>query len=212
MPLFSLEESSSSIANSSRYRINMHSSDLVTYALNGTNSKRPKPTSCRLKTDAEQTRSILWRCETSLGLAKVAWARGEFEVAFDEVERAIDFAGQTSRASLVRFARAHLARFWLAAGQLALARRWAESCDLDPFLPPNSYEAMNTRRLCACSLRKINRDLLSRYSMQSAMTQKQKGGRYGNLLEVLVLQSLAYKRLGEHGDARGLSGSCTIDW
>ena len=39
----------------------------------------------------------------------------------------------------MRNARAQQARFWLASNQLALARRWADSCDLDPYLPPE-YE------------------------------------------------------------------------
>ena len=36
-------------------------------------------------------------------------------------------------------ARAQQARFWLASNRPALARRWADSCDLDPYLPPE-YE------------------------------------------------------------------------
>ena len=42
----------------------------------------------------EETRAVIWRTEICLGLAWVAWARGEFELAFDEVERAIDYGGQ----------------------------------------------------------------------------------------------------------------------
>ena len=149
---------------------------------------------------AEQTRTLLWRCETCLGLARVAWARGELEVAFDEVERAIDFAGQTSLLNQVRYARAHQARFWLAAGQFALARRWAESCDLDPYLPPEFiriYEHMTFVRLLIAE--DESRSALA--MLEGIGSDARAMGRDGNLLEVLMLQSLAFKRLGDHGDA-----------
>ena len=69
----------------------------------------------------------------------MAWAQGEREEAFDEIERAVGFANQLGTLQLVRDASAQQARFWLKSNRLALAERWADSCDLDPYLPPE-YE------------------------------------------------------------------------
>ena len=88
---------------------------------------------------AEKTRALQLRAQIRCGLARIAWARGEFEEALDEIDQAIDFAGQLGTISEVRSARAQQARFWLESHQLGLARRWADSCELDPYLPPE-YE------------------------------------------------------------------------
>jgi LuxR family maltose regulon positive regulatory protein len=149
---------------------------------------------------AEQTRAILWRCDACLGLAKVAWARGEFEAAFDEVERAIDFGTQTGVATQIRFARAYQARIWLAAGQRSLARRWADSSDLDPCLPPEFpriYEHLTfVRLLIAEDQSRTALDILEAIGSDATAM-----GRCGDLLEVLVLQAIAYESLGQHGEA-----------
>jgi LuxR family maltose regulon positive regulatory protein len=155
-----------------------------------------------LRTDAicEQTRSILWRSEVCLGLAKVAWARSEFETAFDEVERALDFGNQAGLLIQVRYARAHQARFWLTAGQLALARRWADSSDLDPYLPPRHeriFEHLTFVRLLIAE----DQSSAALKILKAIGDAAREKGRTGDLIEVLALQALAYKQDGEHAEA-----------
>jgi LuxR family transcriptional regulator, maltose regulon positive regulatory protein len=158
----------------------------------------------------EETRAVLWRPDICLGLARVAWARGELELAFDEVERAIDYGNQAGLFLKVRFARAHQARFWLATGQFALARLWAESCDLDPFLPPNyerHYEHLTLLRLLIADEQSEAVLKVLDVMIESAEAQ----GRSGDLVEILVLQALALKQIEEHPRAvDALSRAMTI--
>ena len=145
----------------------------------------------------EETRAGLWPSEICLGLARIAYVRGEVELAFDEVERAIDFGSRTGLRSQVQYARAHQARFWLASGQLALARLWAESCDLDPLLPPDHtrlYEHLTlVRLLIADDQPEAAFDLLDVMSERAELQ-----GRDGELVEIRILQALAQKEIGEH--------------
>jgi LuxR family maltose regulon positive regulatory protein len=149
---------------------------------------------------SEQTRSVIWRSEICLGLAHVAWARSEFEAAFDEVERAIDYGSQAGLLIQVRYARAHQARFWLSSGQLALARRWADSCDLDPYLPPmyeRQYEHLTfVRFLIAEGKPELALKVLETIG-EGAIAK----GRSGELVEILMLKALAHKREGDNASA-----------
>ena len=83
--------------------------------------------------------TLHWRSRIRVALARVAWAQGEREEALDEIEQAVAFANQSGTLQLVRDACAQQARFWLKSNRLALAQRWADSCDLDPYMPPE-YE------------------------------------------------------------------------
>jgi LuxR family maltose regulon positive regulatory protein len=145
----------------------------------------------------EETRAFIWRSEICLGLAMAAWARGEFELAFDEVERAIDYGNQAGLFIKVRYARAYQARFWLATGQLALARLWAESCDLDPLLPPDHarhFEHLTLIRLLIAD----DRPEAALTVLEALRERAEAHGRAGELIEILVLQALALKEIGEH--------------
>jgi LuxR family maltose regulon positive regulatory protein len=148
---------------------------------------------------AEQTRTMIWRSAICIELARVAWVWGEFEAAIDEIERAIDYANQIGWLSEVRYSRAQQARFWLASNQVALARRWAESAELDPYLPPEyerQFEHLTfVRLLIAEDQPSIALELLN-----SIGEQAEAMGRGGDMVEIMVLRALAYKR---QGDAAG---------
>jgi LuxR family maltose regulon positive regulatory protein len=148
----------------------------------------------------EQTNSMLWRCEICLGLARVAWARGDFEVAFDEVERAISFGNEAGMRSQVRYARAHQARFWLAAGRLALARLWAESCEIDPY-DTSAYERFYEHLTYVRILIADDQFDLA-HAMLSTIGERAKvAGRSGDLVEINLLTAIARKREGNHAEA-----------
>jgi LuxR family maltose regulon positive regulatory protein len=147
----------------------------------------------------EQTRTMIWRSAICTELARVAWAWGEFEAAIDEIERAIDYANQIGWLSEVRYNRAQQARFWLASNQVALARRWAESAELDPYLPPEferQFELLTFVRLLIAEDRpSIALQLLNGIGEQAVAM-----GRSGDMVEIMMLRALAHKR---HGDSAG---------
>ena len=149
---------------------------------------------------AEQTGAVIWRPQICLGLARLAWARGEPEAAFDEVERAIEYAGQRGSVQQARHARAELARFWLASGQLALAHRWAESCELDPYLPPE-YERQIEHLTFVRFLIQDGRPDLALRVLDAVQRRAEASGRAGELVELHVLRALAHKAGGDHPSA-----------
>jgi LuxR family maltose regulon positive regulatory protein len=151
----------------------------------------------RVDTLADRTQSALFRSWTCLGLARLAWAWGDTEVAFDEVERSITYAGQVGHPQWVRNARAHQARYWLAAGQIALARRWAESCELDPYLPPE-YERQIEHVTFVRLLIAETQSGLAIKMLDAIGEHAEAQGRAGDLIEIWLLQALAHKRDGDH--------------
>ncbi len=149
---------------------------------------------------AVQTKHDGFRGWTDLGLARVAWARGDADTAFDDVERAIDHATQSQWQKFVRDARAVQARFWLASGRLPLARRWAESCDLDPYLPPR-YERQVEHLTFVRLLLADDRAAYALTLLDAIAAHAADQGRHGDLVEITVLQALAHKADGDHAAA-----------
>ena len=135
-----------------------------------------------------------------LALARAYWAWGDVEAAFDEVERAVEFASQMGFSQAMRDARACQARYWLLQGRVALAHRWADSNDLDPYLPP-TYERQSeyltfARLLIADELPELALTILDATD-ELAIAQ----GRVADRLEISLLRALAYKASGDHTEA-----------
>jgi LuxR family maltose regulon positive regulatory protein len=149
---------------------------------------------------AEQSQSTANQDLVSLTLARAYWAWGEVETAFDEVERAVEFAGEMDFSQAARHARALQARFWLVQGRVALAHRWADSNDLDPYLPPTYDRQVEyltyARLLIADELPKLALTILNA-TAELAETQ----GRVADLIEISVLRALAHKSNGDHNGA-----------
>jgi LuxR family transcriptional regulator, maltose regulon positive regulatory protein len=141
---------------------------------------------------AEMTRALQMRARIRSGLARIAWAQGEIEEALDEVDRAIDFATQLGTLSEIRCARAQQARFWIASRQLGLARRWADSSELDPYMPAE-YERQEEHLTYVRLLIKERQPELALDTLRSLQTQAEAAGRQGELIEILLLSALAYK-------------------
>jgi LuxR family transcriptional regulator, maltose regulon positive regulatory protein len=148
----------------------------------------------------EETQSFLWRCEICVDLARLAWARGEFETGFDEIERAVAIANGATLRNHTRFARAHQARFWVATGNLALARLWAESAELGPDDPSDyfRYDEIITLALVHIAEQRfdIAHDLLD-----ALATSARANGRNGNLVEIYMLLAMTYRGEGNHAEA-----------
>jgi LuxR family maltose regulon positive regulatory protein len=145
---------------------------------------------------AQTTRVILFGNRICLGLARLAWARGEVEDAFDEVERAINYAGQAGMVQHARDARALQVRFWLAADQLALARRWADSCELDPYQPPEYERQVEHLTYVRLLIGEERPDLALRI-LDGIQQVAEETGRHGDLVEILVLRVLAHNADGD---------------
>jgi LuxR family transcriptional regulator, maltose regulon positive regulatory protein len=149
---------------------------------------------------AEMTGALHWRSRIQTGLARIAWARGDHEHAHDEIELAIGSGGQANTQLLVRNARAWQARFWLASRQIALARRWADSCELDPYLPPE-YERYEEQLTYVRLLLRQDRPDLTLRILERIQTQAREDNRYGDLVEIYMLTALAHKACENTADA-----------
>jgi LuxR family maltose regulon positive regulatory protein len=146
---------------------------------------------------AEQTQTATNRHTVSLALARAYWAWGDVEAAFDEIERGVEIASQMGHPQAIRDARARQAQFWLVQGRLALAHRWADSNDLDPYLPPTygrQREYLTYARLLIADERP---DLaLSILAANADLADAQ--GRIADVLQISLLQALAHKCEGDH--------------
>ncbi len=141
---------------------------------------------------AARMQTLHWRSQIRVGLARVAWAEGVIEEAFDEIEQAIAFATQLGTLQFVRDAYAQQARFWLKSHRLGLARRWAESSDLDPYLPPE-YERQIEHLTYARLLIAEGRPELALPILQRIDQHAAEAGREGERVEMLLLIALAHK-------------------
>ena len=167
---------------------------------------------CLRKADdlAEMTQALQWRVRIRVGLAGTAWAQGKTEEALDEVEQAIRFANQLGALQEIRSARAEQARFWLASNQVALARRWADSCELDPYVPPE-YERQVEHLTYARLLIKEGRPDLALRALQHIDRKAEEAGRHGERVEVLILTALAHKADGNSLEAfKSLNGALEL--
>jgi LuxR family transcriptional regulator, maltose regulon positive regulatory protein len=146
----------------------------------------------RADQEAEMTQALQWRSRIRVALARVAWARGEREEALDEIERAVAFANQLGTLQLVRDACAQQARFWLKSNRPALVERWADSCDLDPYTPPE-YERQIEHLTYVRLLVHQGRHDLALAILKRIDQQAEETGRHGDRVEITLLTALAHK-------------------
>lgn len=148
----------------------------------------------------EKSNTLTWRGWICLARARAKWAGGEHDSAFDELDRAIAIGSRIPWVKVVRDARATQARFWLASGQDALARRWAESCDLDPLAPPTyerQFEYLTYVRLLIAEDRgDLALQILTPIGLHASAM-----GRDGDLVEIELLSALAHKACGDQNAA-----------
>jgi LuxR family transcriptional regulator, maltose regulon positive regulatory protein len=146
----------------------------------------------RADQESEMMQTLHWRSQIRSALARVAWAQGEREVALDEIERAVALANQSNTLQLVRDACARQARLWLKSNRPALAERWAQSCDLDPYMPPEHERQIEHLTYVRLLMHQGRHDLalaiLKRIDQHAEET-----GRHGDRVEILLLTALAHK-------------------
>jgi LuxR family maltose regulon positive regulatory protein len=149
---------------------------------------------------AEMAQALFWRSRICIGLARIAWVRGEVEDALDEIERGVVSASQLGTRQMVRDVRAWQARFWLRSHQLTLARRWADSSELDPYLPPE-YERQIEHLTYVRLLIGEGRSDLALRVLRPIHEQAETAGRHGDLVELHLLAALAQRADGNFADA-----------
>lgn len=149
---------------------------------------------------SEETQTATWRGRFCMGLARVAWVKGDAGNAFAELDNAIDYSQRMIWTKLARDARALQARFWLATGQTSLAVRWSISCGLDPFKPveyERHYELLTFVRTCIAD----GRTTFAIKLLNDLAVQATESGRVGDMVEIDVLRAIAYKSQGESTEA-----------
>jgi LuxR family transcriptional regulator, maltose regulon positive regulatory protein len=146
----------------------------------------------RADQEAAMMQTLHWRSQIRVALARVAWARGEREVALDEIEQAVALANQSNTLQLVRDACAQQAHLWLKSNRPALAERWAESCDLDPYMPPE-YERQIEHLTYVRLLIHQGRYDLALAILKRIDQHAKETGRHGDRVEISLLTALAHK-------------------
>ena len=154
----------------------------------------------RADDQAEQMQTLQWRSRIRSALARVAWAQGKPEEAFDEGERAVGFASEFGTLQIIRNANAQQARFWLKSHQLALVRRWAESSELDPYLPPE-YERQFEHLTYVRLLIHEGRSDLARVMLKRIDEGAIADGRLGDRVEIVLLTARAHTALDTTAEA-----------
>jgi LuxR family transcriptional regulator, maltose regulon positive regulatory protein len=154
----------------------------------------------RADQEAEIMQTLQWRSRIRVALARVAWAQGEREEALEEIERAVAFANQLGTLQLVRDACAQQARFWLQSNRPALVQRWADSCDLDPYVPPE-YERQIEHLTYVRLLMHQGRFDLALAILKRIDQNAEETSRLGDRVEILLLTALAHKGSDDAGEA-----------
>jgi LuxR family maltose regulon positive regulatory protein len=96
---------------------------------------------------------------------------------------------------------AHQARLWLAQGNLEAATRWAQGREPDP--GELSYLREAEHLTLARVLTAQGKPEEAAQLLESLLTAAQKGGRTNSVIEILVLQSLAFQAQNDEGRALG---------
>ena len=131
-------------------------------------------------------------------LAATRQARGDHDGARATIERAVQTAQAANIPRLVVQALAHRARIWLAQGELAQARRWA-----DDYSQMGATEYIREFEDCTLAwvLLADGQPGEALILLDGMAPQAEAGGRGGALIEILALHAVACQALGEQGAA-----------
>src|SRR5215469_15818468 len=127
-------------------------------------------------------------------LARVKYAQGETDQAFEVLEQALRrlHMHASSSAQLV----ACRVRLWIAQGEVTRAVAWGQTCGLTPKDQPSylrEWEYLTLVRLLLVQHRADETISLLRRELRMA----EKGKRTGSMIEILMLQALAHQALGQ---------------
>jgi len=129
----------------------------------------------------------------SMTLARVKYAQGETDQAFDvlqQAEQRVPIPLYTAQLVACR------ARLWIAQGEVARAAAWGQTCGLTPEDQPSyqrEWEYLTLVRLRLVQHRADETISLLRRLLSLA----EKGKRTGSMVEILLLQALAHQAIGQ---------------
>jgi LuxR family maltose regulon positive regulatory protein len=137
-------------------------------------------------------------------LLRIFLSRGELDAArsaFQQIEHIGMNMNQPTRIYLCAlFTTIDQVRLWLACGELDRATRWAEALDLvEPQLTPFARERQEVARARILLAEEQPSAALQR--LEPALQRATAGKRWGHVIEIRLLQALAYQRCQEETQA-----------
>lgn len=170
------------------------------------NLKAAKEYLLKSKALGEETALPRWHYRWCLAQARIMAAEGKLDEALDALDEA---ERQYVRGPVpdVRTPAALKARVWLAQGRLAEAQRWADEQGLsvdDDLSYLREFDHVTLARLLLAQYRQnpaeraIHQPLAL---LERLLEAAEAGGRLGSVLEILVLQALAYEAQGDIAQA-----------
>lgn len=130
-----------------------------------------------------------------LALAFVRQAQGSSEEANELMARALAHASQSPRADAQLRAAAKQTRLWLLQGNLAAADQWARQQTID--LQNPAYPAEITAVTLACVQLHQQQGQHALAILDPFLPLAERGGRYGRLIEIWLLQAAAHQQLAQ---------------
>ncbi len=133
-------------------------------------------------------------------MSHVFESRGDYEKALAELDKATEVLHPVKEADLIATMRAYQARIWLLQGDLTAAVKWSQYCGLTCSDPP-LYEHETAHLTLVRVLISMGRPGEALQLLEQLMTAAESAGRGGVVIEILVLQAIAFAMQKRHENA-----------
>ena len=146
------------------------------------------------------SQSFNWRPRIHLAIATLHWSMGDHPAAFEEINSAGEFANLLGMRDHQRHVRAIEARFFVHLGQVELARRWADSANLDPA----DFSNYRRQQEYLTYIRFLILDRRADDALRIVLDMRrdaEANGRRGDLVELGIFETLALKANGDSAGA-----------
>ena len=161
---------------------------------------------------AEMTGSLQWQGRIQVGLARIAWARGQHEATHSHLEKGRACARTTGNAQELRTINAWQARFWIASRQTDLVRQWAQDYGWD-LSQSADYERQVEYLAYVRFLIWDRRPGLALSVLAAFGELAEAAGRQGDMIEISMLAALAHNAAGDTASAyRSLRHSLALGY
>jgi LuxR family maltose regulon positive regulatory protein len=149
---------------------------------------------------SELANSLMWKVRISVGLARIAWARGQREEALGSLELGLASATQMGNLQEERIIKAWQARFWLASRQFDLVRQWASDYGWEVSQSPD-YEHQVEYLTYVRFLIRDRRPELALSVLTAFGELAEATGRQGDMVEISLLAAMAHAGSGDNAKA-----------
>ena len=145
-----------------------------------------------------------------VGLAKLYQAQGDREAAIGALDEAVHRLSQPNTAVFLPAVKAYRARLWIDQGNLTAATRWKRESNLDTNAEPQFMSEVDNLVLARLLLAQESWEAASEY-ISRLLAFAEEGERYGRVIEMHILRSLALEGLTDVSGADGaLSKALTL--